>query len=151
MAPRFTKITPSLPVSNIPSAIEYYTEILGFRLAGRDGDNHCWLQIVDDESVGKYDAAVNVYLRKRGFPGIENDVQCGKIYITIGGEADELEMLHQKLVEKKALVKGSVSVKPWGLKDATVEDHDGNVIIFNQRVEGFQVPPNTIMMGQKPT
>lgn len=63
MAPKYVKVQPSLPVTSIPDAVAYYTERLGFRLAGRDGDNHCWLQLVDDESVGKWDAAVNIYLR----------------------------------------------------------------------------------------
>lgn len=64
MAPRYTTIQPSLPVSSIPDAVEYYTTRLGFRLAGRDGDNHCWVQLVDDASVSKWDVAVNIYLRR---------------------------------------------------------------------------------------
>jgi catechol 2,3-dioxygenase-like lactoylglutathione lyase family enzyme len=64
MAPRFTTIHPSLPVSSIPEAVEYYTSRLGFRLAGRDGDNHCWVQLVDDDSVSKWDVSVNIYLRR---------------------------------------------------------------------------------------
>lgn len=65
MAPRYTTIQPSLPVSSIPDAVEYYTTRLGFRLAGRDGDNHCWVQLVDDASVSKWDVAVNIYLRRK--------------------------------------------------------------------------------------
>lgn len=65
MAPRYTTIQPSLPVSSIPEAVEYYTTRLGFRLAGRDGDNHCWVQLVDDASVSKWDVAVNIYLRRK--------------------------------------------------------------------------------------
>ena len=64
MSPRYTTIQPSLPVSSIPEAVEYYTGRLGFRLAGRDGDNHCWVQLVDDDSVSKWDVAVNIYLRR---------------------------------------------------------------------------------------
>lgn len=64
MAPKFTKVQPSLPVSSIPDALEYYIGCLGFRLAGRDGDNHCWVQLVDDDSVAKWDVAVNIYLRR---------------------------------------------------------------------------------------
>lgn len=64
MAPKYVKIQPSLPVTSIPDAIAYYTDCLGFRLAGRDGDNHCWVQLVDGEDVSKWDAAVNIYLRR---------------------------------------------------------------------------------------
>lgn len=124
MSPSYTQITPSLPVTSIPSAINYYTTSLGFRLAGRDGDNHCWVQLVEDDSMGKYGAAVNIYLRRRGFPAIPDDVQSGKVYILIGGAPNELEVLHQTLLDRGAIVKGSVSVKPWGLKDLIVEDED---------------------------
>ena len=64
MAPIYKKVQPSLPVSSIPEAVEYYTSRLGFRLAGRDGDNHCWVQLVDDDSVPRWDAVVNIYLRR---------------------------------------------------------------------------------------
>lgn len=67
MAPTYLKVHPSLPVTSIPDAIKYYTECLGFRVAGRDGDNHCWLQLVDEQSDAKsssiWDAAVNIYFR----------------------------------------------------------------------------------------
>lgn len=64
MAPKFTKIQPSLPVTSIPEAIAYYQNSLGFRLAGRDGDDHCWLQLVDDDSADIWNVAVNIYLRR---------------------------------------------------------------------------------------
>lgn len=65
MAPTYVKIQPSLPVTSIQDAINYYTGRLGFRLAGRDSDNHCWVQLVNDESVSKWDAPVNIYLRRK--------------------------------------------------------------------------------------
>lgn len=68
MAPTFLKIQPSLPVASIPDAITYYTQSLGFRLAGRDGDDHCWVQLVDDDRVGLWEAAVNIYLRREPLP-----------------------------------------------------------------------------------
>lgn len=72
MAPKYFKIQPSLPVASIPDAITYYTECLGFRVAGRDGDNHCWVQLVDEgpekDSVSMWDVAVNIYLRSMCSP-----------------------------------------------------------------------------------
>ncbi|KAK2607073.1 hypothetical protein N8I77_005780 [Diaporthe amygdali] len=144
MAPQYTIIQPSLPVSSIPDAVAYYTGRLGFRLAGRDGDNHCWVQLVDDDNISKWDAAVNIYLRRRGFPGIENDVQFGKVYIRIDGDDDELEKLRDTLKANKADIIGDIQTKPWGLRDLVVKDPDGNVITFNQRVKDFQRPANTV-------
>lgn len=76
MAPTYLKIQPSLPVTSIPDAVKYYTECLGFRVAGRDGDNHCWIQLVDEElekdDVSKWDVAVNIYLRSKFFSPIRN-------------------------------------------------------------------------------
>lgn len=65
MTPKYVKIQPSLPVTSIPNAIKYYTDCLGFHLAGRDGDDHCWVQLLDDENASKWDAAVNIYLRRK--------------------------------------------------------------------------------------
>lgn len=61
----------------------------------------------------------------RGFPDIENDVQFGKVYIRIDGDDDELEKLRDKLKEREAKVIGDIEVKPWGVRDLTIEDPDG--------------------------
>lgn len=67
MPPTFTKITPSLPVRSIPDSIKYYTEVLGFRISGRDRDDHTWLSLGGEEEEraekGKDAIPVNVYLR----------------------------------------------------------------------------------------
>lgn len=64
MAPTFTKITPSLPVTSVPDAIEYYTTKLGFRISGRDRDDHTWLRL-GGEDAEKASIPVNVYLRSK--------------------------------------------------------------------------------------
>lgn len=64
MAPKYTKIIPSLPVSSVPKAVDFYTNSLGFRVAGRDRDDHTWLQLASDQNEDKYNVAVNVYLRR---------------------------------------------------------------------------------------
>ena len=74
----------------------------------------------------------------RGFPDIPNDAGIGKMYIRISGAADELENLHQALSERKALIKGGIAMKPWGLKDLTVVDHDDVSAIPCSFSEGFQ-------------
>lgn len=124
---KYTRITPSLPVTSISAAIDFYTSRLGFRVAGRDRDDHTWLQLVgDDEAdvVGKYDAAVNVYLRRRGFPDVQDDRGPGKVYVRIEGVEDELERLCEKLRGEGVEVAAEISTKPWGLRDFTVLDLD---------------------------
>jgi catechol 2,3-dioxygenase-like lactoylglutathione lyase family enzyme len=139
MAPKFTKIIPSLPVSSIPKAIDFYTKTLGFRLAGRDRDDHCWLQLASDESENKYEVPVNVYLRRmlqyqslrwdrlaqshtgRGFPDIPDDATFGKIYVRIDGTNDgELEALLGRFRGAGAEVRDEITTKPWFLKDFTI-------------------------------
>jgi catechol 2,3-dioxygenase-like lactoylglutathione lyase family enzyme len=129
MSLKYTRITPSLPVTSISAAIDFYTTHLGFRVAGRDRDDHTWLQLVEGDSIGKYDAPVNVYLRRRGFPDVENDNGPGKVYIRVEGEEDELEKLFEKLKGSEVGVRAEISTKPWGLRDFTVSDIDG-VSIF---------------------
>lgn len=63
MAPTFWRVQPSLPVTSIPDSIQYYTKVLGFRVAGRDRDDHTWLQIANHEEDDKWYVPVNIYLR----------------------------------------------------------------------------------------
>ena len=116
MPVKFTRITPSLPVTSIPAAIDFYTHKLSFRLAGRDRDDHCWLQLVGDgESYGRYDAPINIYLRRRGFPDVTNDTGPGKVYIRADGEEDDLKALFEKMVEEGVSVTAGISTKPCEL------------------------------------
>ncbi|KAK5084814.1 hypothetical protein LTR05_005893 [Lithohypha guttulata] len=137
MAPTFTKITPSLPVSSVPASIDFYTNVLGFRVAGRDGDNHTWLQLTSDSEAPRDDVAVNIYLRRRGFPDLPEDTAFGKIYIRIEGEEDELSELLKKYRKGGAVVKNDMSVKPWGLRDFTIADSDGNLLNFSQAMGSY--------------
>jgi catechol 2,3-dioxygenase-like lactoylglutathione lyase family enzyme len=126
MSATFEKIIPSLPVSSIPESIEFYTQKLGFRVAGRDRDDHTWLQLVGAEDVDKADAAVNVYLRRRGFPDLPDDAAFGKVYIRLAGtESDELEKFLESVRGKGVKVRNEITTKPWGLKDFTIADLDG--------------------------
>jgi hypothetical protein len=64
MAPTYKKVTPSLPVTSIPNAIKYYTEVLEFKVAGRDRDDHTWLQLTSSEEVDRSEGPVNICLRR---------------------------------------------------------------------------------------
>ncbi|KAI5356809.1 Putative glyoxalase/Bleomycin resistance protein/Dihydroxybiphenyl dioxygenase [Septoria linicola] len=139
MAPTFTKIQPSLPVSSILDSIKYYTEILGFRVSGRDRDDHTWLRL-GGEDEDKYTMPVNIYLRRRGFPDIANDVAFGKVHIRVTGAEDELEKLFDTYVAKGAKVLEKVAAMPWGLKHFTVTDLDGNILNFDQAIAGWKPP-----------
>ncbi|KAF7198449.1 hypothetical protein HII31_00188 [Pseudocercospora fuligena] len=125
MSPTFKKIQPSLPVTSIPESIDYYTNVLGFSVVGRDRDDHTWLRLPTDENEEKHKAAVNIYLRRRTFPSIPNDVQFGKVHISIAGDEDELEKLLKKFEDAGAKVLREVKYQPWGLKDFEVTDLDG--------------------------
>lgn len=140
MSPTFQSIYPSLPVTSIPDSIDYYCKVLGFRVAGRDRDDHTWLQLPSDESEDKYKVAVNVYLRSaschsalrgrlqanadrsgRGFPNIENDVQFGLMYIRVAGDEKELETLLETFKSRNVIIQAEITEKPWGLRDFTVQ------------------------------
>ncbi|EME79657.1 uncharacterized protein MYCFIDRAFT_212277 [Pseudocercospora fijiensis CIRAD86] len=141
MSPTFQKIQPSLPVTSIPESIAYYTKTLGFSIAGRDRDDHTWLYLpTDEKNEDAQKAAVNLYLRRRTFPSIPNDVQFGKVHIRISGDDDELERLLKKFEAAGAKVLRGVEFQPWGLKDFEVTDLDGNILNFDQAIPGWRPP-----------
>ncbi|KAM3416228.1 hypothetical protein BST61_g7834 [Cercospora zeina] len=139
MPPTFTKIHPSLPVTSIPDSIEFYTTKLGFRISGRDRDDHTWLRL-GGEDAEKYNMPVNIYLRRRGFPNIPNDVEFGKVHIRVSGEDDELEKLFETFVANGVKVLEEVKAMPWGLKHFAVTDLDGNILNFDQAIAGWKPP-----------
>ena len=107
---------PELPFHNVPAAIEYYRDVLGFHVNYRQDD----LGVMDRD-------AITVLLIAR--PAKHSGVGSFEVYV------DDADTLYAELGAKGARVQVSPVSHPWGLRDFQVLDLEGNRITFAQTFE----------------
>lgn len=107
---------PVLPLSDVAAGIAHYQEALGFRINYAQAD--LGVMYRDD---------VTLLLIKRtdAYTGIGS---C-ETYI------NDADALHAELVQRGAHVQGEPVSQPWGLRDFTVLDLEGNRLVFAQTFE----------------
>ncbi|MBV8904894.1 MAG: hypothetical protein JOZ22_14775 [Acidobacteriia bacterium] len=110
------QVLPELPFDNIPAAITYYCDVLGFRINYRQDD----LGVLDRD-------AITILLRPRGIP----NQAPGSFWVYV----DDADALFAELSAKSANVQGAPVSHPWGLRDFSVLDLEGNRITFAQTFE----------------
>jgi uncharacterized glyoxalase superfamily protein PhnB len=103
-------------VDDVPGAVTYYRDVLGFTVNYAQHD----IGVMDRDKV-----TLLLIARTESHTGIGS---C-TVYIE---NADEL---HAELVSKGANVQGPPVSRPWGLRDFTVVDPQGNRITFAQPFE----------------
>jgi predicted enzyme related to lactoylglutathione lyase len=107
---------PELPFDNVPAAVTYYREVLGFQV------NH------QQDDVGVMDRdAITVVLIAR--------TEHHKGIVSFYAYVEDADALYEELLAKGARVLGPPISHPWGLRDFTVIDTEGNRIRFGQTFE----------------
>jgi len=107
---------PELPFNNVPAAVAYYRDVLGFRINYEQHD----LGVMDRD-------AITILLIARG--EAHKGIGSFGVYVS---NADEL---YEELLAKGANVLGPPVSRPWGLRDFRVIDPEGNRITFSQTFE----------------
>ena len=107
---------PQLPVDEVPAAVTYYRDVLGFGINYQQ----------DDLGV-MYRDRVTVLLVPRGRP--DPGPGAAEFYVR------DADALHAELSGRGARVQGEPLSHPWGLRDFRVLDHEGNLLIFAQPFE----------------
>jgi uncharacterized glyoxalase superfamily protein PhnB len=109
----FAHPTPELPVEDVQRAQRHYRDALGFEIG--------WLHPGGDiGSVSRDDVAIFFRRRLRPFEPVAHWVFAPNIDATY----QELSLLGATIVEP-------LERKPWGLRQFTVEDIDGNRFYFH--------------------
>lgn len=112
-----------LSVADIPAAIDFYTEKLGFSLGFTWGDPPTFAGI----NLG----SVEIFLQQ----GTPSPSGCSVYFVV--GDADELyEFQRAKGVE----VLEPPGDRPWLIRDYTVRDLNGYCLIFGHRLQNTQPP-----------
>ena len=102
-----------LPVADVERAQQHYRDTLGFEIG--------WLE--PDKSIGAVsrDKAV-LFFRKRQ-PPFEPAIHW--VY------AEDIDVSYQELQSTGANIIDPLQTKPWGLRQFTVQDLDGNLFYFH--------------------
>lgn len=109
----FAHPTPELPVEDVERAQQHYRDALGFEIG--------WLYPGGDiGAVSRDEVAIFFRRRKRPFEPAVHWVHAADIDATY----HELSLLGARIVEP-------LERKPWGLRQFTVEDIDGNRFYFH--------------------
>ncbi len=104
---------PELPVADVERAQLYYRDTLGFEIG--------WLY--PDKGIGAVlRDQVTIFFRKRKAP-FEPAVHW--VF------AEDIDASHQELQSSGARIVDPLEKKPWGLRQFTVEDLDGNLFYFH--------------------
>ena len=112
---RLARVAPELPVSDLSSALEYYEQKLGFRVAMRMPSD-------DYAIVERDDVAIHLF---HASPGTYSPVA---IHIF----TQDLPSLHAELERRGARVSQQIAQKPWGNRDFRVKDDSGNELKFTE-------------------
>ena len=112
---RLTRVAPELPVQNLASALEYYSDRLGFEVAAvlpsRD------YAIVERDAV-----ALHLFEAER-------DAHSPVAIHTFALGLDEL---HAELASRGARIAQGIVQQPWGNREFRVTDPSGNTIKFTE-------------------
>ncbi|MGD0193121.1 MAG: VOC family protein [Rhizomicrobium sp.] len=112
--PPMSPPVPELPVADVERAQAHYRDALGFTIG--------WLEPGKDiGAVSRAPAAI--FFRKRT-PPFEPAVHW--IY------AEEIDALYRELSASGAHIAEALESKPWGLRQFTVKDLDGNIFYFHR-------------------
>lgn len=105
---------PELPVADVERAQQYYRDIFGCEIA--------WLY--PDKEIGavSHDDLGPIFFRKRK-PPFEPAVHW--VF------AEDIDASYRELQSSGASIVGPLEKKPWGLRQFTVEDLDGNLFHFH--------------------
>jgi predicted enzyme related to lactoylglutathione lyase len=115
MKTKISHLVPELPVTDVEKAQAFYHEQLGFDIA--------W--IYPDKSIGavsKGEAAI--FLRKQS----EINVSTHWIFV------DNVDEAYQEVTVKVIKIVEPIENKPWGIRQFTIEDLDGNRFIFHHDI-----------------
>ncbi len=114
--PMLRRILPELPLSNIAAGIEHYRDVLGFSI-----------NYAQDDLGVMYRDSVTLLL----IPKTERHKGIGSCYVYVR----DADALHAELRAQGANVQGEPVSHPWGLRDFSVLDLEGNQLTFGQTFE----------------
>lgn len=109
-------IMPELPLDDVPTGVRHYRDVLGFQVNYEQHD----IGVLDRDEV-----RVLLIARTPRHTGI------GSAYLYVR----DADALHAELLKKGANVQGTPVSQPWGLREFSVLDREGNRLTFGKPFE----------------
>ena len=112
---KFHQPVPELPVKDVEKAQAFYRDKLGFTIA--------W--IIPEKTMGAVSKdETALFLRKH------ETIIPQVIWIFV----DDADEMYQEFMDNKISISEPIETKPWGIRQFTIEDLDGNKFIFHHDV-----------------
>ncbi|KAL2880140.1 hypothetical protein SGCOL_004525 [Colletotrichum sp. CLE4] len=125
------KIIPSLSSRNIAATVEFYTSELGFTLGGTKSVNDDDSQLYFCSLYAGKKATANIYFFLRD----DSEFHPGGVMIALGTAG--LDHFHDLLIARgNVKVVQAIRDTPWGYRQFTIKDNDGNRLTFFKYLEG---------------
>lgn len=107
------QLVPELPVTDVERAQQHYRDALGFEIG--------WLY--PDKEIGAVSRGkVAIFFRKRATP-----FEAAVHWVF----AEDIDATYGELKSLGANIVDPLETKPWGLRQFTVKDLDGNIFYFH--------------------
>ena len=119
---RLESAMPEMPVRNLTASIDFYSGVLGFRLEHLHGDEYAVMRR-DGVRVGLM----------RATPAVP--AGNGRLFAFVSAGIDELfDTVSHAAEVMGGRVTETLAARPYGYKDFTVVDPDGNRLAFGERL-----------------
>ena len=129
--PQFKKLTPNLLVANVERSLAFYVDVLGFS-RGMTVPEQSPFVFASVTSGG-----VEIFVNDAGTAAKEYPSFAGKPLGATGTmyiEVEGVDALHDR-VRSRVRVTMPIATQFYGMREFAIEDPDGYVITFAQRVE----------------
>lgn len=104
---------PELPVTDVVRAQEYYRDVLGFEIA--------WLE--PNECIGAVlRTPITIFFRRR-----ERPFEAAVHWIFV----PDIDSTYEEMKSLGANIVDPLELKPWGIRQFTLDDADGNRFYFH--------------------
>jgi uncharacterized glyoxalase superfamily protein PhnB len=130
--PVFTKLTPNLLVASVDRSLAFYVDILGFArgMTVPDESPFAFAAVVSGPVEIFFNDAAGAVKEYPGFAGKPIGA-TGTLFIEVEG----VTALHDRLKTSVTVVM-PIETKFYGMREFAIEDPDGYVITFAERVDG---------------
>jgi lactoylglutathione lyase len=133
--PQFTKLTPNLLVSSVERSLAFYIDVLGFArgLTVPDKSPFVFASVTSGPVEVFFNDTAEVLKQHPDWAGKAKPSAGNSMFIEITGPGS-VDALHDR-VQSKAKVVMPLTTQFYGMREFAIEDPDGFVITFAERVQ----------------